>query len=167
MNRATIIWVGLIAGILEPHSPAFSQESQAALPTLQRLHSVLGPVFQRHFPQATSTVTAEGVHFEADTRAFLIHLPLLTGAWQEAREIKGPNRNGILCDIRMVRGKYDGQATLPQTFDNRYFKTLVTAVPSPSQHEYLHVHLSYPDSVDSLFLKEFTDQLDVFWTSGK
>ena len=167
MNRATIIWAGLITGMIGPTSPAFSQGSQAALPTLQRVHSLLDPVFQRHFPKVTSTVTAEGVHFEADTRGFLIHLPLLTGEWQEAREIKGPNRNGILCDIRWGEGKYDGQALLPQTFDDRYFKTLVMVVPPPGQNGYLHVRLSYPDGVNPLFMKEFADQLDGFWASGK
>ena len=132
-------------------------------PLLQRLHSALSPIFQRHYPKAASTATAEGVHFETDTRLFLIHRSLMTGEWQEASEIKGPNRKGILCDIALVEGTYDGQAILPQTFNDRYFKMLVMAVAPPSQEAYLYVHLSYPDEVSPGFLKEFTDLVAGFW----
>jgi hypothetical protein len=129
----------------------------------QSLHALLLPVFQRHYPSVTSTVVADVVRFETDTRLFCIHIPLMTGEWQEAREVRGPNRNGILSDIRLVPGRYDGQAVLPQTFDDRYFKTLVMAVSSPTHDQYLYVHLSYPDSVSPDFLTEVTELLAGFW----
>lgn len=150
-------------GLLLSASSALAQVVPPPSQVPQRLHAAVLPVLQRHFPGVTSTVVADAVRFEVDTRLFCIHIPLKTGEWQEAREVRGPNRKGILGDIRLVPGQYDGQAVLPQTFDERYFKTLVMAVPSPGREQYLYVHLSYPDSVSPGFLKEVTDLLGGFW----
>ena len=132
-------------------------------PILTELLSRIRPVLQRYYPNATSQVRGMLLQFEQDTRRFLIHIPLKTGEWQDAREISGPNRRGILCTIELRDGRYDGQAVLPQTFDERYFTTLVMAEASPDQSMYLYVHLSYPDTVDRRFLGEFHEAIKSTW----
>jgi hypothetical protein len=141
--------------------------ADARAPVLRRLYSSLQPLFQRHYPQVASRQQASGLEFSQDTRTFLIHTALKTGEWQEAREVKGPNRRGILCTIELTPGRYGGAAVLPQTFDERYFHTLVMAVPSRDGSSFLYVHLSYPDTVNPRFLKDFTEAVEGAWASER
>lgn len=153
----------LTAGTLLAGGVARGEGKAVSDPRLERLYASLRPVFLEHFPQATSEAAGDRVHFEHDTRPFLIHMPLKTGEWQEAVEVRGPNRRGILCNVQLVDGVYGGAAMLPMTSDDRYFKTLVMAVASPSRDAYLYVHLSYPDGVSREFLGAFVRTLDGFW----
>jgi hypothetical protein len=132
-------------------------------PVLTRLYSRLRPMFQRHYPEVKSHQEGASIEFAHDTRTFLIHARLKTGEWQEAREVTGPNRHGLLCSIELRQGRYDGAAVLPQTFDQRYFQTLVMEVPSPDAESYFYVHLSYPDEVSPGFLKEFQETVQQSW----
>ena len=135
----------------------------APSPTLSDLLVRLRPVLQRYYPDAQPQLRGDLLEFEHDTRVFLIHSRLKTGEWQEARETRGPNSGGIVGTIELRNGRYNGAAVLPQTFDNRYFETLVMAEASDDQSKYLYVHLSYPDSVKSGFLAEFREVVRAAW----
>jgi hypothetical protein len=132
---------------------------------LSQVASRLDPVFDRYYPGTRSQIDGDHIVFEHDTRVFLIHVPLKTGEWQEAREVKGPNRDGILCTIEMRDGRYNGAAVLPQTFNDRYFETTVAQEPSPDGSRYLYVHLSYPSGVRAGFLREFWEVVRTTWTA--
>lgn len=91
------------------------------------LYSNLQALFLRHYPQVASRRTESSLHFEYDTRVFLVHRVLKTGEWQEAREELGPNRHGILCDIGVVQGLYQGAAVVAPGLhagSEPYFRTL-------------------------------------------
>lgn len=139
----------------------------APSPTLSDLLVRLRPVLQRYYPDAQSRLRGDLLEFEHDTRVFLIHGRLKTGEWQEARETRGPNSGGIVGTIELRTGRYDGAAVLPQTFDNRYFETLVMAEASDDESQYLYVHLSYPDSVKSGFLAEFREVVRATWRKAQ
>lgn len=132
---------------------------------LAGLASRLDPVFRRYYAGTKTNHEGERLSFEFNTRLFMIHVPLKTGEWQDAREVKGPNPRGILCSIEVVPGRYNGQAVLPQTFDERYFETKVAQVPSPDGSKHLYVRLSYPRGVDAKFLKGFWEIVDGAWTA--
>ena len=114
----------------------------------------------RHYPSATFERTQDGVHFEHGTRLFLVHESLKTGEWQDAFEVRGPNRGGILGDITLEKGPYQGAAEVPQTFDKRYFKMLLMAPDLPALEAHLRVELWYPADVNPDFLKEFRGLVD-------
>ena len=114
--------------------------------------------------KATSHLLKDQIHFEHDTRVFLVHEPLKTGDWQDPRETRGPKPGGILCEITLQKGEYRGAAVVPQTFDKRYFKVLVMASYSPKRDVHIYVHLSYPGNVSTDFLKEFADLVNGFET---
>jgi hypothetical protein len=135
--------------------------------TLSDLLIRLRPVLHRYYPDAQLRLRGDVLEFEHDTRVFLIHSRLKTGQWQEARETRGPNPGGILGTIELRQGPYNGAAVLPQTFDNRYFETLVLAEASDDQSKFLYVHLSYPDSVKSGFLSEFREVVRAAWRKGQ
>ncbi len=129
---------------------------------LSRFYSELKTLFLRHYPQVTSHLLGEKIHFEHDTRLFILHEPLKTGEWQDPGEIRGPKPGGILCDIELRDGKYEGAAAVPQTFDKRYFKLSVMAPYSARRNAHLYVHLSHPSNVSGDFLKQFTELANSF-----
>jgi len=160
LNFVLLVVSFLFALIAAPTSAAEGETLQN--PALERFYSELRTLFRTHYPKATSHLLKDQIHFEHDTRVFLVHEPLKTGDWQDPRETRGPKPGGILCDITLQKGEYRGAAVVPQTFDKRYFKVLVMASYSPKRDVHLYVHLSYPGNVSSDFLKEFAELVSGF-----
>jgi hypothetical protein len=131
-------------------------------PVLKRFYSELRTLFQRHYPQSTSHFLKDKIHFEHDTRIFIVHEANKTGEWQDPWEERGPKPGGILCDLVLQKGRYEGAAVLPQTFDKRYFKVLVMALYSPKHDAHIYVHLRYPRNVSEEFLGKFSALVNDF-----
>ena len=129
---------------------------------LKRFYSELRTLFLRHYPQVTSDLLGEKIHFEHNTRVFIVHEPRKTGEWQDPWEARGPKPGGILCEIKLRDGKYEGAAGVPQMFDKRYFKLLLMAPYSPKHNTHLYIHLSYPGNVSGDFLKQFTELVNSY-----
>ena len=152
------LWVVVIAFV----QGASGADGEPSLenPALKRLYSELRMVVRKYYPQATSHLLGDKIHFEHDTRIFIVHEPTKGGEWQDPWETRGPKPGGILCEITFQKGRYQGAAVVPQTFDKRYFKLLMLAPYSAKQDAHLLVHLSYPGNTSGQFLKEFTQVLD-------
>jgi hypothetical protein len=131
-------------------------------PAFGRVYVEFRTVFLRHYPKATCHLVKQNMHFEHNTRTFIVHEPLKTGEWQDPWETRGPQPGGILCEIVLQAGRYQGAAVVPQTFDKRYFKVLLLAPYSAKHDRHLSIQLSYPANVNSEFLKEFTDLANDF-----
>jgi hypothetical protein len=88
----------------------------------------------------------------------MVHFPLKTGEWQPTREVKGPKQKGILGSVKLQKGRYEGAALLPQTFDSCYFSGMVPAPYCRECDSHLYVHLSVPRlGRNEQFIKEFHD----------
>jgi hypothetical protein len=160
MTRSWLIAVFLFLG---PTAVGVSGEAAPApTPDFKQLYNRLRPLFHRYYPNVASHILNDEIHFEDNTRIFLIHHPLKTGEWQDASETRGPKRGGILCDIHFVKGRYGGAAAVPQTFDERYFKVLLLAPYSAKQDAHLLVRVSFPDDAREAFLKELTESVNSF-----
>jgi hypothetical protein len=146
---------------------AASEQEPLQDPALKTLYLELGALFRQYYPNATGYLLKDKLHFEYNTRAFLIHLPNRTGAWQDPAEERGPDRGGILCDLELRKGRYEGAAVVPQTFDQRYFKVLLMAPYSPKRDANLYTRLSYPDGVNPAFLARFTELVNEFIAQAK
>jgi hypothetical protein len=132
---------------------AMPQESM-----LKELFQEVEHLVRRHYPGAVCRQSANVVVFEYDTQPFMVHIPLKTGEWQEARELRGPRRGGILGSAELRPGRYVGAAVLPQTFDHCYFSEMVLAPYSEACDCHLYVHLSVPPTGrNDTFVKEFHD----------
>jgi hypothetical protein len=164
-TRAVIIagWLVLVLVTLPAEAQA-SQSGETPLqnPALKPLYAELRALFLKHYPKVTSHLLGDKIHFEHDTRVFIVHEPQKTGEWQDPWETRGPKPGGILCDMTLHKGPYQGAAAVPQSFDKRYFTTLLLAPYSRERDVHLQVHLSYPRNVNAEFLKEFTKLLDEF-----
>ncbi len=124
--------------------------------------STLQTLFQKQYPEVTSTPKDGGLVLDYKTRIFLVHERTKIGEWQDAVEERGPNRGGIFCEIVPQEGPYDGQAAVPQVFDKRYFKVLLLAPYSKRLNRHLHILLSYPDGTPDAFLKQFKEAVGRF-----
>lgn len=131
-------------------------------PALKSFYAELRAVLRRHYPKATSHLLKDKIHFEHDTRVFIVHEAYKTGEWQDPWEERGPKPGGIHCDLTLQKGGYPGAAEVPQSFDKRYFTVLLLAPYSSKRDEHLMVRLAYPQDVSQEFLKQFTDLVNSF-----
>jgi hypothetical protein len=116
----------------------------------------------KYYPKAKVNLKDQTIHFEFNTRRFMIHEPLLTGEWQDAHEVTGPQKGGIHGEIELRAGEYGGMAVVPQSFDKRYFTVLLMAPYSKKLDHHLYIHLKYPGDVHKEFLKEFERLVEGF-----
>lgn len=121
-------------------------------------HSVRQIVVE-HYPQATTHLLNNKIHFEYKTRVFIVHKQRKIGEWRDPVEERGPDKGGLLGDIELREGKYNGQAGVPQTFDKHYFQVTVLAPYSERCNCYLYVHLLCPQDVDPEFFKRLTNEI--------
>jgi hypothetical protein len=143
-------------------SSGMAEEASSQNPALQPLYQQLHTLFRRYYPLVTGHLLGDKIHFEHDTRIFIVHEPLKTGEWQDPREQRGPNKDGILCEIELRHGAYGGAAVVPQVFDKRYFTILLLAPYSQKLDAHLNVNLFYPRGVSEEFLKAFRDTIESF-----
>ena len=104
---------------------------------LERLSGMITALVRKYYPDAKTDLTKRTIHFEAHVRRFMIHEQLKTGEWQDAHEMIGPQRGGVVGNIELRNGKYLGAAAVPQTFDKRYFLLLVMAPYSDARDVHL------------------------------
>ena len=161
MRRSLLVVAGLFLALIA--TPVRGADDEALQnPALRRMYQELRTLFRRHYPSVTAHLLKDEMHFEHDTRLFIVHEPLKTGEWQDPWPTRGPKLGGIICDVSLRRGPYAGAAVVPQTFDKRYFQLLVMAPYSVKYDAHLYVHLAYPANVSREFLKEFTGLVDDF-----
>lgn len=108
-----------------------------------------------YYPSAKFVGDEDKIYIEYGTRIFKVHHPLWTGEWQDAIEVKGPQKNGVAIDILLRPGRYQGAAFTPQTFEEYYFNRLVLTPGSEKFSCYLHVTLLYPIDASPEFIKAF------------
>jgi len=153
-------------GILITLSARAADDSALQNPAFKGFYSELKTLFRKHYPQSTSHLFKDSVHFESDTRVLVVHEETMNGDWQDPWETRGPKPGGILGEIRFMKGNYQEHAAGPQTFDKRYFKILLLAPYSKKHDAHIVVRLSYPRNVQEDFLKEFTklvNELEIMW----
>jgi hypothetical protein len=164
MNRKLHVWRFLlvVTGLLIVAPVRAVDDAPLQNPALRRFYSELQTVFRRHYPKATSHLLKDKIHFEHDTRVFIVHEAYKTGEWQDPWEERGPKPGGVHCDLTLQQGRYQGAAMVPQTFDKRYFTVLLLAPYSSKRDAHLMVHLAYPRDVNPEFLKQFTELINRF-----
>ena len=161
MRWFTNIIIG-IAALLAASASVGSPEPASSAYDINQLYREIRQIVRRSYPAATSHKLDDKIHFEHDTRIFVVHEPLKTGEWQDPWEVRGPKKNGICGDIEIRAGHWQGAAVVPQSFDKRYFTELLMAPYSERLDAHLVVRIKYPRQLPNGFLKELTDLLNQF-----
>ncbi|PQO36874.1 hypothetical protein C5Y96_06830 [Blastopirellula marina] len=134
-------------------------------PPFQAFSENLGGVIGKYYPDARlerPKASSKSLEWSYKTRKFMVHLPTLTGQWQEASEMLGPDRKGILCTAEIHEGPYVGMAVVPQTFDRHYFKVLMMAPNRKDVGAHLIVRLFYPSDIDKAVVSEIAELVQQF-----
>ena len=108
MKTMQALAVSILAGGL--CGPAAAAPGEDFTPLFDAVRALI----EKHYPKAVATAKDTALHFEFNTRKYMIHEPLMTGEWQDAHEETGPQKGGVFGDIAVVRGPYEGQAVVPQ-----------------------------------------------------
>lgn len=153
----------LIGALLMMSSSTPGQSASEAAPSaVAETYSRVEKILLAYYPNATVKRENGNIQISYKTRKFMMHNRLKTGEWQEAVEQIGPDRSGISCSISAAPGPFMGAAVVPQTFDYRYYQSLMLAPYSKSLNYHLVAHLNYPDDVKPIVLREFNDAVAKF-----
>jgi len=149
-----------------------AQESkQGDLPSLVPLFGKVDSLVREYYPEASLTNLENTIHFEYRARDFMVHEPLMDGNWQNAQQVRGPNRNGIVCDITLYPGKYENTQWVwirdPSghrywIYDKRYYRELLFIPYSSTQNCHLYVLLRVPANASERFIEKFDDLISNF-----
>lgn len=134
-------------------------------PPFRAFSDELGRVIKKYYPEVKlekGKKPDQPLQWSYNTRKFMLHIPTLTGKWQEAVEMLGPDRKGVLCTAEIHEGPYMGMAVVPQTFDRHYFKLLMLGPSRKDVNAHLIVRLSYPDDADKAFVAELAELVQKF-----
>lgn len=170
MRRTVPLFMLLVALVgvasLRAHSAAPVSVSSDRLTFVgDRFYRDLRQLVRRYYPDATTHHLKDKIHFEHDTRVFLIHSEERGGGeWRDPVAERGPKKNGIYCDIEYRDGTYPGMAVVPHEFDTHYFTLLLMAPESDKLDSHLYVHLKHPKSGRNTrdFVEEVTKFLNGF-----
>jgi hypothetical protein len=143
-------------------SASAEDDASARLPALTRFNTEVERVVKHYYPDARIEPAKHGIAFEFNARKFMIHHASKTGEWQDAREEKGPQKGGVLCEMELRAGKWAGAAIVPQTFDYHYFKLLLLAPYSKKHDCCLMVRLSYPSDAKADFIESLSSLANEF-----
>lgn len=139
--------------------PCFAEQKD------ERAHAIykqLQSLITEYYPKATFEIKGGKFLAKYNTRTFMIHHALKTGEWQDASAQEGPNKGGILCTIQSGEGKYGGAAMVPQTFDYRYYSSLLMAPENSKSNTYLNAHLNYPSGVSLDFVNRYRKLIESY-----
>jgi len=124
-------------------------------PDLKPLRAAVEKLVTRHYSKAKVALVEGVIHFEYNTRKFLVHEQTSRGEWQDAVEEVGPNKGGILGKISFQPGEYLGMADVPLSFDKHYFIVRLSAPYSKKLDGHLYIHLKHPRNAPAEFVKDF------------
>ncbi len=159
-----ILWLGFLFMNNGIH-PTDAQPAGAP-PAVAETYAQVEKLILKHYPKAEVKRENGFIRISSNTRKFMVHNRLKTGEWQNAVEQEGPDRGGILCTISAAPGPWMGAAMVPQTFDYRYYRSLLMAPYSKAVNYHLSAHLNYPDDVNPEFVREFNKVVSQFSASN-
>lgn len=150
----------VIYAILSMTHPANAEEK---IPKqVEKVYSAVKALVAQYYPTAEIAEKENRLECRFKTRKFMVHLPLKTGEWQEARPMEGPNRNGIMCIISYQKGKWMGAAMVPQTFEYHYYASTLACPYNKKLDMHLQSHIYFPKDVKPEFLKSYSKLVNEF-----
>ncbi len=153
LGATIIVGLGLVGLAME----AGLDDARADESRLARFHEAARALVLKRFPEAKAEADGDRLRYAHATRTFQVHLPLKTGEWQDAVAMTGPKKGGILIEIELREGRWEGAAVVPQSFDHHYFDVLLLAPYAKSHDRHLVVRIATPRlGADAELVEAFT-----------
>lgn len=115
----------------------------------EKLFKQVRSLVKEYYPKAKIKEKDNNLKVEYKTRPYVI---------SSTNKIeKGPKWDGILFEMKLVKGKYKGVHSVPKKFNQySYFHVVLMAPYSEDKNCHLWTRISYPFNVPPDFLKRFT-----------
>jgi hypothetical protein len=120
-----------------------------------RVFGELEELFKEYFPKAEIKRTGESFKVEYKTHAYADQ----SGS---GRTILGPTLDGVICEIQMKSGRYQGAKVMPLRTNEPLYVSLLMAPYSNSENSYLDTRLLFPPNVSEEFVNRFKGTLSIF-----
>jgi hypothetical protein len=116
----------------------------SAAPPPQEIVDAVTKAIRAHCPDAVITVGKDGLTASHNTMTFTLHGRSMTGEISaKTHTEEGPNFKGFLLRLTLEDGSYQGQAAVPQTLQDPYWRTFLDAIPVPGANR--HYWLSFAE----------------------
>ena len=127
-------------------------------------HSVLAErianLVRKHYPDAAITQDNGKLTAKHGTMTFTIHRHWKTGEiLEKTDQVEGPNFRGFMITISIENGKYEGQAVIPQTLNERYWVTYIDRPPTEDGKGHYVINFSYGSRLNRDFMKAVFEAL--------
>lgn len=143
MTRLVLLIISLLTA-----TAAFAQA-----PKSDEWATKLQAVIRQHQADAVVAVEQGAYVYRYHTQAFMIHTIHKTGEVSKtAHEQVGPNVDGILLQVTLQDGPYQGAAEIPQDLREPYWTTFLNAYPMATG-KYLWMQLSYGSRADKKLIE--------------
>jgi hypothetical protein len=117
-------------------------------PPPDQLVKTLMVIIREHCPDATIT-TNDIFTAKHGTMMFTLHGGLMTGEISpKTYQEEGPNFKGFLLTVGVEKGRYGGQAVVPQELRRPYFSTYISAPATEDGKNHYWIRFSYGGLLD-------------------
>lgn len=120
----------------------------------------IGKLVTKHFPDAVLSQDNGTFSAKHGTMVFTVHRHSKTGEiWKETDQVEGPNFRGFMISISVRDGKYEGQAVVPQSLNERYWQTYIDRPATEDGKGHYVINFSYGARLDRDFKKAVFEAL--------
>ncbi|MFA5203142.1 MAG: hypothetical protein WC708_01945 [Lentisphaeria bacterium] len=117
-------------------------------------------IAKNHFPDAVVSQDNGTLSAKHGTMVFTIHRHWKTGEiLKETDQVEGPNYKGFMIFISVQDGRYEGQAMVPQTLNERYWQTYIDRPPTEDGKGHYVINFSYGARLDRDFMRAIFEAL--------
>lgn len=118
-------------------------------PPPDELVKKLTAVIREHCPDAAIETTNDVFTAKHGTMMFTLHGGSMTGEFSpKTYQREGPNFGGFLLTVTVEKGRYAGQARVPQELHGPYFPTYINAPTTPDGKDHYWITFSYGSRLD-------------------
>jgi len=134
------------------------EASNRSVEVANKLYPELEKLVQEFYRKAKVTKSDRKFHFEYKAR------PTMTAS--NRQEIT-PDFGGVICDIDLRDGRYQGKVKLPQQYNEHSFYSVILMAPYDAKSNvHAYTKLLYPSDTGFEFIEKFKDVMNSISTGG-
>ena len=153
MRHLTLFtWILLLGIPLQAEESEFPKEESTKI--LTSIQTQLKTLFEKSKLDVAISVEDQTLTARYKTREFMVHIPLMTGQYQDAFKEEGPDFKGLLVTLRVGKGRREErQIVLPQTSKQPYWLVYLDMLPLKNGF-CLDVNIKYSPDFDVKLVEE-------------
>ncbi len=158
--RVAIVFLICSTGFCSHQAAAKDEKKQSfGSPSLARTYTKIDELVKRYFPRSSVKTTSDSIHLDFKARK------LSVGGGN--REIQVPGTGGIVVDLAVKDGEYEGGAVLPLLTHETLYTSIVMAPYSKNERMHLYGTFLYPSDTAQPIVDDFKEAIQSFADAPK